>query len=219
MFGIFKKKQWADTATVAYLMGISPLFTIKYSIRGQNGQKVTFPFRNEKGEMVADLYEKHVVEVSIHYQDTEMLEFVTVFNGSITEERGLRHLKNIFDSFIEKCPKTESKVCVKDLKTMQKDLHDQIEKIVNVYGWDKGPESKSNDIKVYLNSIKPEYRARLVDFLVRLDKCSVPVTINLSIDGLTDEMIGSTLNELAMFEMEDVEKDAEADEENPFDGI
>ena len=98
---------------------------------------------------------------------------------------------------------------MKDLQTMQKDLHDQIEKIVNVYGWDKGPESKSNNIKVYLNSIKPEYRARLVDFLVRLDKCSVPVTINLSIDGLTDEMIGSTLNELALFEMEDAEKSAE----------
>lgn len=209
MFNLFSKKQWADTATVAYLMGISPLFTIKYSILGQNGQKVAFPFRNEKGEMVADLYDKRVVEVSIHYQETGMLEFVRVFKGSVTEEHGLNHLKQTFNAFIEQCPKTKSTASVKDLQTMQKDLHDQIEKIVNVYGWDKGPESKSNNIKVYLNSIKPEYRERLVDFLVRLDKCSVPVTINLSIDGLTDEMIGSTLNELALFEMEDAEKAAE----------
>ena len=62
MFNLFSKKQWADTATVAYLMGISPLFTIKYSILGQNGQKVAFPFRNEKGEMVASfLYQLRLI--------------------------------------------------------------------------------------------------------------------------------------------------------------
>lgn len=209
MFNLFRKKQWADTATVAYLMGISPLFTIKYSILGQNRKKVTLSFRNEKGEMVADLYDKRVVEVSIHYQETGMLSFVKVFNGSVTEEHGLSHLKETFNDFIEQCPKTKSTASVKELQTMQKDLHDQIEKIVNVYGWDKAPSNKSNDIDIYLNSIKPEYRARLTDFIIRLDKCSVPVTIKLSIDGLTDEMIGSTLNELAMFEMEDAEKSAE----------
>ena len=55
-----------------------------------------------------------------------------------------------------------------------------------------------------------------MDFLVRLDKCSVPVTITVNIDGTTDEKIGSTLNELAMFEMEDKEKMETAPEEDLF---
>ncbi len=54
-----------------------------------------------------------------------------------------------------------------------------------------------------------------MDFLIRLDKCSIPVTITLNIDGTTDEMIGSTLNELALYEMEDGEKNA--DPENSVD--
>ncbi len=205
MFGFHKKKQWIDSKSVEYLMGISPLFTIRYSVL-VGGDRVSFNFRNEKGEMVADLFSKNVVEVSIHYQGQGMLEVFPVGKKGITEKGNLHILKAVFDKFIDLCPKTQANFSVAELHKMQKELHDQIERIVNVYGWEKTKECKSNDIDIYLNSIKPQYRKRLMDFLIRLDKCSVPVTITLNIDGTTDEMIGSTLNELALYEMEDQEK-------------
>ena len=214
MVGIFKRKPWIDDKSVDYLMGISPLFTIKYCTL-VNGTRIKNNFRNERGELVADLFTENVVEISIHYQESGMLEVFPVGKEGITESRNLGALKVIFDKFIDQYPKTKSNFSVEELHKMQKELQDQIERIVNVYGWDKPKESKSNNINIYLNSIKPEYRERLMDFLVRLDKCSIPVTITLGIDGTTDEMIGSTLNELALYEMEDGEKNA--DPENSVD--
>ena len=214
MVGIFKRKPWIDDKSVDYLMGISPLFTIKYCAL-VNGTRIKYNFRNERGELVADLFTENVVEISIHYQESGMLEVFPVGKEGIAESRNLGALKAIFDKFIGQYPKTKSNFSVEELHKMQKELHDQIERIVNVYGWDKPKESKSNNINIYLNSIKPEYRERLMDFLVRLDKCSIPVTITLGIDGTTDEMIGSTLNELALYEMEDGEKNA--DPENSVD--
>ena len=204
MFGFFNKKTWIDSKSVDYLMGINSLFTIKYTVL-VNGNRVTYTFRNEKGELVADLFEKNVVQVSIHYQESGMLEVYPVDKDGITEKRNLRILKAIFDEFIDRFPKTKGNFSVEEIHKMQKELHDQIERIVNVYGWDKPEGSDSNNIKIYLNSIKPEYRKRLMDFLIRLDKCSIPVIISLNIDGTTDEMMGSTLNELALYEMEDRE--------------
>lgn len=204
MFSFFKKKPWVCDAAISYLMSISSLFTVEYTCL-VNGRRIKLPFRNDVGEMVADIYDKNVVEVAINYMGTG-IPCCAFLNKGRLDEKSLANIKAMFDHFIAECPTTQSRSTVQELHRMHKGLHDQIEKIVNVYGWDKSKESKSNDIKIYLNSIKPEYRARLMDFLIRLDKCSVPVTITVNIDSTTDEMIGSTLNELAMFEMEDKEK-------------
>ncbi len=204
MFSFFKKKTWVCDAAISYLMSISSLFTVEYTCL-VNGRRIKLPFRNDVGEMVADIYDKNVVEVAINYMGTGVPCCAFINKGRL-DESTLANVKAMFDHFIAECPATQSRSTVQELHLMHKGLHDQIEKIVNVYGWDKSKESKSNDIKIYLNSIKPEYRVRLMDFLIRLDKCSVPVTITVNIDSTTDEMVGSTLNELAMFEMEDKEK-------------
>lgn len=210
MFGLFKKKSWVSEDAVKYLMGISPLFTIGYvSLVGKT--PVRFQFRNERGEMVANLQDRNVTEVYLVYQGNGMPCNAFLANGRL-DASNLRDISSMFDKFISECPNTASDINVKDIHLMQKGLHDEIEKIVNVYGWDKGKGSRSNNIKVFLNSIKPQYRSRLMDFLVRLDKCSVPVTITIHIDGTTDEMIGSTLNELAMFELNDANKDADEED-------
>lgn len=203
MFNLFKKKPWVSDEAVKYLMGVSSLFTVEYTYV-VNKHRITKQFRNEVGELVADIYDKNVDSVSIVYMGSGMPCCAFLPKGRL-DSRNLGTIKAMFDHFIAECPTTNSNSTVRDLHEMQKGLHDQIEKIVNVYGWDKSKESKSNDIKIYLNSIKPEFRSRLMDFLVRLDKCSVPVTITVNIDGTTDEMIGSTLNELAMYEMEALE--------------
>lgn len=214
MFNLFKKKPWVSEAAIKYFMGVSSLFTIEYTVI-MNKRRITLPFRNEVGEMVADIYDKNVVGIALNYMGNGIPCYAFLPKGRI-DEHNFDTVKAIFDHFIAECPTTQSNSTVKELHDMQKGLHDQIEKIVNVYGWDKSKNSKSNNIKIYLNSIKPEYRIRLMDFLVRLDKCSVPVTITVNIDGTTDEKIGSTLNELAMFEMEDKEKIETASEEDVF---
>ena len=87
---------------------------------------------------------------------------------------------------------------------MQYTLRDSIERATGV----RGIYNDDKDIILELNRLPFEARKRLADFVMRLDDKCIPVSMSIIISGSTDEQIGATADELALFEMEQAETES-----------
>ena len=200
MFGI-KKKTWIDQASIDYLMSLDPLFTIYYEI-DVNGNPIKMKFRDDSGKFIADTRRNDVTAIVMDHMPYISVVRYPLLAGGRLQESDIPTLKNLVDKVLEILPTSQSGLSMADLRQEQKNLHNEIQKTLNLYGWDNPKGVKSNNIRIVLNFMNSESRFRLVEFLSRLDKSSVKVHIAVDIDSAMDEEIGATLNELALYEQE-----------------
>ena len=200
MLGL-KKKPWIDQAGIDFLMSLDPLFIIYYEVE-VGGNTIKMKFRDDSGKFIADTVRNDVTAILLdHLPYISVIRYPLLAGGRL-QESDIPTLKKQIDQVLEILPTTKSTLSLADLRQQQKHLHDEIEKTVNVYGWRNPEGSKSNNIRVLLNSLNSESRFRLVDLLSRLDGSSFKVHIAVDIDSAMDEEIGATLNELALYEQE-----------------
>ena len=190
------KRQWITQEVIDYLMSLPILYQILYVVRVNGNGSTSFLFRDDDGKMVANLYERDVIAVRIQYQDDPFFEDYPA--GKILDKYSLPYMKRVFGEFMARRPTTQSDVKPKDLYMMQYTLRDSIERVTGV----RGIYSDSKDIIVEMNHLPFEYRKKFADFIARLDDKCVHVGIHVMISGSTDEHVGATSDELALYEME-----------------
>lgn len=197
------KHQWITQEVIDYLMSLPILYQILYVVRVNGNGSTSFLFRDDDGKMVANLYERDVIAVRIQYQDDPFFEDCPV--GKILDKYSLPYMKRAFGEFMARRPTTQSDVKPKDLYMMQYTLRDSIERVTGV----RGIYSDSKDIIVEMNHLPFENRKKFADFIARLDDKCVHVGIHVMISGSTDEHVGATSDELALYEMELTENETE----------
>jgi len=189
-------RQWITQEVIDYLMSLPMLYQILYVVRVNGNGSTSFLFRDDDGKMVANLHERNVIAVRIQYQDDPFYEDCPA--GKILDKYSLPYMKRVFGEFMARRPTTQSDVKPKDLYMMQYALRDSIERVTGV----RGIYSDSKDIIVEMNHLPFEYRKKFADFIARLDDKCVHVGIHVMISGSTDEHVGATSDELALYEME-----------------
>jgi len=189
-------RQWITQEVIDYLMSLPMLYQILYVVRVNGNGSTSFLFRDDDGKMVANLHERNVIAVRIQYQDDPFYEDCPA--GKILDKYSLPYMKRVFGEFMARRPTTQSDVKPKDLYMMQYALRDSIERVTGV----RGIYSDSKDIIVEMNHQPFEYRKKFADFIARLDDKCVHVGIHVMISGSTDEHVGATSDELALYEME-----------------
>ena len=197
------KHQWITQEVIDYLMTLPILYQILYVVRVNGNGSTSFLFRDDDGKMVANLYERDVIAVRIQYQDDPFFEDCPA--GKILDKYSLPYMKRVFGEFMARRPTTQSDVKPKDLYMMQYTLRDSIERVTGV----RGIYSDSKDIIVEMNHLPFENRKKFADFIARLDDKCVHVGIHVMISGSTDEHVGATSDELALYEMELSENETE----------
>ena len=197
------KHQWITQEVIDYLMSLPILYQILYVVRVNGNGSTSFLFRDDDGKMVANLYERDVIAVRIQYQDDPFFEDCPA--GKILDKYSLPYMKRVFGEFMARRPTTQSDVKPKDLYMMQYTLRDSIERVTGV----RGIYSDSKDIIVEMNHLPFENRKKFADFIARLDDKCVHVGIHVMISGSTDEHVGATSDELALYEMELSENETE----------
>lgn len=190
------KRQWITQEVIDYLMSLPMLYQVLYVVRVNGNGSTSFLFRDDDGKMVANIHERNVIAVRIQYQEDPFYEDCPV--GKILDKQSLPYMKRIFGNFMACRPTTQSDVKPKDLYMMQYTLRDSIERVTGV----RGIYSDSKDITIELNRQPFENRKKFADFIARLDEKCVNVFVRVVISGATDEHVGATSDELALYEME-----------------
>lgn len=199
---LFKKNPWITQEVIDYLMSLPAIYQIFYVVRINKDFTSPFLFRDENGKMVANLYEHNVIAIRIQYQEDGLYEDYGF--GKTLDKYYIPYIKKKFESFFAMHPTTQSNVKPKDLYMMQYTLRDSIERATGV----RGIYNDDKDIILELNRLPFEARKRLADFVMRLDDKCIPVSMSIIISGSTDEQIGATADELALFEMEQAETES-----------
>lgn len=193
---LFKKSPWITQEVIDYLMSLPAIYQIFYVVRINKDFTSPFLFRDDDGKLIANLYERNVIAIRIQYQEDGLFEDCG-FSKTL-DKYYLPYMKEKFEKFLAKHPTTQSNVKPKDLYMMQYTLRDSIERVTGV----RGMYSDGKDINIAVNNLPLENRKRLADFITRLDDKCVTVFMDIVISGATDEEIGATADELALFEME-----------------
>lgn len=204
MYKNFFKRQWIGQDMIDYIKSLPRLFRVTYEV-AVGGRSVSFPLRDEDGNIVAgddDFHAQNVVSLTIHYQQEGDCERIGVF-GKLDKD-DLNLFKKAFAKLENECPKSNSKVRAKSLHAMQQQLRDEIERVTRTESFYKG-----KNLLINLSGANQLYRDRMVPLLLRLGENCVPVTVSIDIANATEEQIGATLDELSMYEME---RDAEVSE-------
>ena len=191
------KHQWITQEVIDYLMSIPQIYQILYVVRINKDFSSSFLFRDDDGKLVANLYERNVTAIRIQYQEDGLFEDCGF--GKTLDKFYIPYMKQKFGRFFAMFPTTQSNMKPKDLYMMQYTLRDSIERATGV----RGLYNDDKDIILHLNSIPFEIRKRIANFIARLDDKCVSVGLNIIISGATDEKIGATADELALFEMEE----------------
>ena len=192
------KRQWISRDVVDYLMSIPPTFQVFYEVRTTKEHLTSFLFRDGEGKMVADLYAENVESVAIVYQG-DWYDKRYFVHGRL-DGTSLPRLKKVLEGHISKFPTTRSRVQLIGLSSMQDRLRDAIEDSTGVIGYH--PEEEDKDYVLNFGALPPDAKRRVADFIMRLDRECVPVTLTISLRGATEEQIGATLDEIVMYEME-----------------
>jgi hypothetical protein len=216
MFNFLKKKPatWIDQPVIDYLMGISSLFVIYYSVR-INGRDTHFKFRDERGNFLADIYDTRVNGVSIGFQGSTLTLYTyRVYQRLNADE--LPKIKEYFDSKIKDYPTTQSRLDINQLTEIQGQFKQQLEDTLQVQSVQLFPPVKydttiDNNIRIYVNCLSEQQRERFTRFLNRLDGNCIRVEVNMYLNYATEEEIVATQTELDMLEM--VEESNEEEEE------
>ena len=205
------KRQWISQEVIDYLMGLPLMYRIFYRVRTSKDYVASFLFRDDAGKLVADLYAKHVIGIDVRNQDDPDCARICVEGR--TDDFTLRLAKKVVGEYMAQQPKTQSNLNAGELESMQYKLREAIENALRLIIPDGG-----KNIALNFGMLPLEYKRRVVDLLLRFDGNCVPVTINIDTMMSTDEEIGATLDEIAMYEMERDERENQDDEDDADEG-
>lgn len=201
MYRNFFKRKWMSFDVLDYIVSIPLMFKVGYTVRGDS----TFHLiRNEDGVLYADDFnERNVEELVIQYQEDGLTMNYLVYEP--LDKSHIPYIKERFNRLIKNHPSTKIKVKSKDLYSMQMKLRQEIEKVTNI----KTPYD-GKDLIINLNGSEQCVRDRLCPLLQRLGNCCVPVTVLIHLAGTPVEEIDSTMDEIAMYELDQQEKASES---------
>lgn len=191
------KRQWISQGVIDYLMSLPLMYRIFYRVQANKDYVASFLFRDNDGKLIADLFAQNVVGIDIHYQDALDNQRIYV-DGTIGDD-SLDYVKKKVAEFMEQFPATQSNLRLSTLLDMQYKLREKIEDAILVQAPKKGEDP---NIDFCFNNLSPAGKRRVVEFLMRLDEKCIPVSLCMHITLTTDEQIGATLDEVAMYEME-----------------
>jgi hypothetical protein len=196
MYKNFFKRRWISQEVFDYLVSLPKMFRVYYTV-DVNGCNIEYTIRDEDGFVMKDieLNARRVTGIGIQYQEDGFRESYSVFE--YLDKNYVPFIKAKFDKFIAKYPSTKSDLKAKELYELQHKLRNEIERVTSVKTAYDGKNLIFN-----LAGISQEARERVVNLVRRLDDSCVPVTLCITMSGATDEEIGATLNELAMYEVE-----------------
>ena len=207
MYTNFFKRSWISQEVLDYLVSLPKMFRVFYTV-DVNGRNIEHTIRNEDGEVAKDieLNARRVAGIGIQYQEDGFKETYSVFE--YLDKGYVPFIKAKFDKFIAKYPATKSTLKAKELYELQHKLRHEIERVTGVQTAYDGKNLVFN-----LAGISQDARERVVNLVRRLDNSCVPVSLFITMAGATDEEIGATLNELAMYEVESTAVVEESDEQ------
>lgn len=198
MFEFLFGRPWISQEVIDYLNTIPRMFRIYYVV-SEHGQDCRFLMRDE--DMVWATFDRNerrrVTSICIQFQEDGFSEYYFLDKSRI-DAGNVPYIKEKFDSFIKKYPKTHSKIKANSLYETQRKLRHEVERVTGVIGAYDG-----KDIVINLNGISEESRCRVLDVVKRFGKDCLATTLMITLAGATDEEIGATLSELAMVEAVD----------------
>jgi hypothetical protein len=211
MFKFLKKTPdtWIDQPVIDYLLGISQLYVIYYAVES-NGNRIYFRFRDEQGNLLADIHDTRVKELILCYQEDFIRHSYYVDNKLGADE--LPKIMAFFEKKMQAYPTSKSRLTLTQLGQIQAQFKQQLEDTLQVPTFEFFPEAKGiedNDIHVHFNSLDPDERERFIRFLNRLDANCLDVVVNIHLNHSTEEEIGATQTELDMMELEAEEEERE----------
>lgn len=195
MYRNFFKRRWICQEAVDYLMSLPKMYRVYYMVQSGNDlHKLLIRDEDCVQSAILDWKDSNVVCIGVQYQEDGFSEYYHV-NGYI-DQSDVSRMKETFDKFIAKYTATNSALDMKSLYSMQHQLRTEIERVCGVQCAYDG-----KDLIYNLTGISQEGKERVLDMVRRFNKDCVEVAMIITIAGSTDERIGSTLDELAMYEV------------------
>ena len=112
-----QKKRWICKELERYLLSLHPVFFISVK-RCVNGTTAYFPFRDDDGKLLIDVYDCDAVCIDMDYMKTGFpVETIYVGKDGI-ESRRFPYIKEKLDKYVSKFPKTSWNTSVEQLAEM-----------------------------------------------------------------------------------------------------
>ena len=203
-----RKKRWICEELVQYLLALNPVFYISVK-RCVNGATANFPFRDDDGKLLIDVYDRDAVCIDVDYMKTGFpVETIYVGKESI-ESRRFPDIKEKLDKYVSKFPKTNWNTGLKQLTEMREQLRTALCNSMGI-NFIRGEYNNSPSIGIGFSALSPEAKRRVCDLICNLDNDAVKITMNIILDGINAEQIYATLDQLSLY---DVKKEAEISED------
>ena len=203
-----RKKRWICEELVQYLLALNPVFYISVK-RCVNGATANFPFRDDDGKLLIDIYDRDAVCIDVDYMKTGFpVETIYVGKESI-ESRRFPDIKEKLDKYVSKFPKTNWNTGLKQLTEMREQLRTALCNSMGI-NFIRGEYNNSPSIGIGFSALSPEAKRRVCDLICNLDNDAVKITMNIILDGINAEQIYATLDQLSLY---DVKKEAEISED------
>ena len=206
-----RKKRWICKELEQYLLSLHPVFFISVK-RCVNGATANFPFRDDDGKLLIDIYDRDAVCIDVDYMKTGFpVETIYVGKESI-ESRRFPDIKEKLDKYVSKFPKTNWNTGLKQLTEMREQLRTALCNSMGI-NFIRGEYNNSPSIGIGFSALSPEAKRRVCDLICNLDNDAIDITINFHLHSINAEKIYATLDQLALYdakkEMEECEDEAE----------
>ena len=203
-----RKKRWICEELEQYLLALNPVFYISVK-RCVNGATANFPFRDDDGKLLIDVYDRDAVCIDVDYMKTGFpVETIYVGKEGI-ESRRFPDIKEKLDKYVSKFPKTNWNTGLKQLTEMREQLRTALCNSMGI-NFIRGEYNNSPSIGIGFSALSPEAKRRVCDLICNLDNDAVKITMNIILDGINAEQIYATLDQLSLY---DVKKEAEVSED------
>ena len=211
-----RKKRWICEELVQYLLALNPVFYISVK-RCVNGATANFPFRDDDGKLLIDVYDRDAVCIDVDYMKTGFpVETIYVGKESI-ESRRFPDIKEKLDKYVSKFPKTNWNTGLKQLTEMREQLRTALCNSMGI-NFIRSEYSKSPSISAYCSTLSPEEKRRICDVICNLDSDAIDITINFHLHSINAEKIYATLDQLALYDANKEAEESEDEAENkPWD--
>jgi len=206
-----QKKRWICEELVQYLLALNPVFYISVK-RCVNGATAHFPFRDDNGKLLIDVYDRDAVCIDVDYMKARIsVETIFVKKKGI-ESRDFPYIKEKIDNYISLFPKTNWNTGLKQLGEMREQLRAALCNSMGI-NFIRSEYSKSPSISAYCSTLSQEEKRRVCDVICNLDSDAIDITINFHLHSINAEKIYATLDQLALYdakkEMAECEDEAE----------
>ena len=207
-----RKKRWICKELEQYLLSLHPVFFISVK-RCVNGATANFPFRDDDGKLLIDIYDRDAVCIDVDYMKTGFpVETIYVGKEGIESWR-FPDIKEKLDKYVSKFPKTNWNTGLKQLSEMREQLRTALCNSMGI-NFIRGEYDDSPSIRIDFSMLSPEERRRICDLICNLDGDAINISMNFFLDGINAERIYATLDQLALYDAKKEMAESEDEAEN-----